>query len=247
MKIIFTLISLYFLAMLYLFLTQDKKVFQTQYATYYSPTHVKKIYFKTSDGLILEGGKVGNAKELVLYFGGNANNVLEFLDKTAYKIKDFSFIAFNYPGFGNSEGKPSEQNILKYAIELFDKYKPSHLIGRSLGSAVASYVSSKRKVKTLLLITPFDSIEEIAKSRYPIFPISILLKHKFKEIEFLKHSKATKINAIFVENDNIIPIKSTNHLLKEIKFNKTITIKASHGRIYEYPHIEKIIEKLLKE
>jgi esterase/lipase len=245
MKFILLFFLGYISVVLYFFLTQDSKVFNKKYATPYTPTKTKIIYFKTSDNILLEGGVVGSG-ERVLYFGGNANNVIEFLDKTASNIDNFEFIAFNYPGYSNSKGKPSEENILKYALEIFDYYKPKYIIGRSLGSAVGAYVASKREIKNLLLITPFDSIENIAKNRYPFLPLSLILKHKFNEIEYLKKVKAP-INAIFVKNDTIIPKKSIENLLNTIKFNKVIFLDASHGRIYEYPQIENIIKNLLKD
>jgi len=182
----------------------------------------------------------------VLYFGGNAANVLHFLDETASKIKRYNFIAFNYPGYGKSEGKPSEKLIEKYALEIAQKYKPKHIIGRSLGTAVASFVASKEDINTLLLITPFDSIESVASHKYPIFPISWLLKHKFKELNYLSLSRAKKINAIFVKEDEVIPKESIESIQKSIKFNKSKTIDASHNLIYMHPDIAKIIEQMLK-
>lgn len=247
-KILLFIATIYMLALAYLYFWQDKLIFKNIYANSYMPQRAKLIKFTTSDGLKLEGGYLEHKKglPLVLYFGGNAANVLYFLDDTASKIKGYNFIAFNYPGYANSEGKPSEEKILKYALEIAKKYKPQHIIGRSLGTAVASYVASKIEIDRLLLITPFDSIADVAQSKYPIFPIKLLVKHKFNELEWLKNSKAKQINAIFVKNDEVIPLKNIEQLKNSVKFNKTLTIDSSHNYIYEDKNISRQIEALLK-
>lgn len=250
-KVLLFLLFLFFLycgGALFLYLFQERLIFKRAYAKPYRPAYAKAVTFKTSDGVVLEGGIIEHNKTLpkVLYFGGNASNVLIFLDKTAQKIKEYNFIAFNYPGYGNSQGSPSQKKILKYALEITKRYKPDLIIGRSLGTAVASYVSTQYKVKTLLLITPFDSIESIAKNRYPIFPISLLLKHKFPELEYLKRSKAGCINALFVKHDEVIPKEDIQKVKRSIAFNKVMTIEAGHDLIYNYKNIDRVIAALLE-
>jgi pimeloyl-ACP methyl ester carboxylesterase len=224
-------------------------VFNKKWSKLIEPKVAKKIYFTTNDGIKLEGAITQNGENLplVLYFSGNANNVIEFLDNIASKIKNFNFIGFNYPGYAGSEGKPCEKCIEKYALEIYDKYKPDILIGRSLGTAVAGYIASKRKVRGIILITPFDSIENIAKKRYPIFPISLLLKYKFKEVEYISKTKAPVV-IIALKNDDIIPNSSLQNLLKHIKNLKKIIYidRVKHGYIYEHPKIIEILKNALE-
>jgi surfactin synthase thioesterase subunit len=245
----FFFLILYLLGAAYLYFTQDEKVFNRKFAKKISPAVAKHIYFTTSDGVRLEGGYVENKKvaPLVLYFSGNSNNVLEFLDNIAPKIKDYNFIGFNYPGYAGSEGKPCEKCIEKYALEIFDKYHPDYLMGRSLGSAVASFVGANKKIKGILLITPIDSILNIAKSRYPFFPISILLKHKFEAYKNLMKIDAP-VSLLLVKNDETVPKKSISTVINSIRNLRDVEVieGVGHGNIYEYKGIEKIIEKLLK-
>jgi pimeloyl-ACP methyl ester carboxylesterase len=249
LKIISLLFLFYILVCIYLYLIQDSKVFNKKWAKPYEPKIAKKIYFTTSDGIKLEGAVTKNGENLplVLYFSGNANNVIEFLDKIAPHIKNFNFLGFNYPGYAGSGGKPCERCIEKYALEIYDKYKPDILIGRSLGSAVASFLASKRKVKGVVLITPFDSIENIAKNKYPIFPVSLLLKHKFNEAEFISKTNIPVV-VIAIKNDNIIPQKSLKNLLIHIKNLKQIFYidGVKHGNIYNYHNIINFLKKSLK-
>jgi hypothetical protein len=239
---------LYLGAVMYLYFTQDSKIFNRKWAKPYQPLKAEKIFFKTSDGIKLEGAYVKNSDKapLVLYFSGNANNVIEFLDKTAADLKNFNFIGFNYPGYARSEGTPCEKCILKYGLEIYNRYKPDIVMGRSLGTAVASYVASQSSVKKLVLITPFDSIADVAKSKYPFFPVKILLKYPFDEYKWIQKVKAP-VSVLLVKNDDVIPQKNTQRLLKNIrKPDKQIMINGvRHGNIYEHPNIRKVLEELL--
>ena len=221
---------------------QEDKIFNRKWAKPYEPVNAKEIYFTTNDGIKLEGAITINNKNasLVLYFSGNANNVIEFLDNIAVKIKNYNFVGFNYPGYANSQGKPCEQCILKYALEIYDTYKPDIIIGRSLSSAVATYVAKKRKIKKLVLLTPFDSIINIAKAKYPFLPVDKLVKYKFEEYKWIRDVNV-QVNILLVKNDDIIPTSSTKWLLKNIKhLNKIIEINnIKHGFIYEYPNIDR--------
>ena len=208
--LVLLIITIYFGAIIYLYVTQEDKIFNRKWAKPYEPVNAKKIYFITNDGIKLEGAITVNKKNapLVLYFSGNANNVIEFLDKVAVKIKNYNFIGFNYPGYANSEGKPCEKCILNYALEVYDKYKPDIIIGRSLGSAVATYVAKNRKIKKLVLLTPFDSIVNIAKAKYPFLPVDKLVKYKFEEYKWIRDVNV-QVNILLVKNDDIIPTSST--------------------------------------
>jgi len=240
---------LYISAALYLYFTQDKKIFQRHYAKEHQLIFAKEVYFTTSDGIKLQGAYLENKKgaPLVLYFSGNANNVAEFIDTIAPKIKEYNFIGFNYPGYVKSEGYPSKENILKYAKEIFDRYKPDFVMGRSLGSAVASYVAYKKNPKGLVLITPIDSIESIAKKRYPIFPIKLLLKHNFDAVSYLKKLNIP-VSVIVVENDDVVPNSSTQNVIKSIKNLKYLAVLKGirHFNIYDYVKIDKVIKKALE-
>ncbi len=241
-------ICLYISAAAYLYFTQKSKIFNKKYAKIYLPKTAKHIWFVTDDGTKLEGGYVENKKNapLVLYFSGNANNVLEFLDHIAPEIKEYNFVGFNYPGYANSQGEPCEKCIYKYALEIFDKYKPEYLIGRSLGSAVASYVAANRNIRGMLLITPIDSIVNIAKKKYPFFPVSFLLKYKFEAYKYLRRVLAP-VSVLLVKNDETVPKVSIRNVLYSVVNLKDVETVGGvgHGNIYEKENISKLIEILL--
>ncbi|WP_200763689.1 alpha/beta hydrolase [Nitrosophilus alvini] len=247
------LVLLYLLLVLRLYLTQDRKIFHPELAPkeIKLPKNAKKIYYKTSDGITLEGAFLKNRETnpLVLYFGGNANNALMFLD-IAQNIKDFNFLVFNYRGYANSTGKPSQKAIFKDALEIYDNFaknKEVYIVGRSLGSSVAAYLASRRKSKGVLLITPFDSILAMAKEKYPYLPVSLILKHPFETCKYVQNIDEP-IAVIEAHNDEVIPDIHIENLKKNIKnlvFDKVIH-DTTHNNILINPDFLIILKDALK-
>jgi len=235
LKMFFLILALYVGSCYYLYSTQADKIFNRAKVEPIVPKIVKVIKFKTSDNSVLEGAYVQNGKDLplVLYFGGNASNVMGFLDDMATKIKGYNFVGFNYPGYANSQGVPSQESVLKYANEIYAKYKPAIIAGRSLGSAVAINIASQNNPKGIVLITPIDSILNIAKARYSLLPVSMLLKDKFQADIWAKSLKCKKA-VILVEDENIVPEQNVKNILKALgKIDYKTTIKGvNHINMY---------------
>ena len=87
------------------------------------------------------------------------------------------------------------------------------VIGRSLGSGIATYLASQRPVSRLLLITPYDSIANVAAGRLPMFPVHWLLLDKYESWRYAPQITApTRILA--AEHDDVIPRLHTDALLR---------------------------------
>ena len=234
-KIIFILlITIYIGIILYLYLTQRDKIFNFSIVEKKEPKVLKncpkckRVKLKVKDG-ILDGVYLdNNSHKLIIYFGGNSDDATDFLD-IIKDIKEFDAVAFNYRGNALSTGTPSEKALYNDALAIYDSFsknKDVYLIGRSLGSGVATFLASKREVKKLLLITPYDSIENIAKEKYPLFPISLLLKYKFNSKNFIEKVKAPII-IFMVKNDKTVSNRRTKNLIKHIRSKYTLKILES--------------------
>ena len=189
----------------------------------------------------------GNA---IIYFGGNAENVeynsatfsTLFSEHTVYLVK--------YRGYGGSTGTPTEEAIYSDALHIYDEirhdYETVSLIGRSLGSAVATYVASKREIHKLVLITPFDSVERVAQSQFPIYPMSILLKDKHDSYSRAKHIQAQTL-IVAAELDRVIKMPHTQRLLdgfsSKVKFH--VIEGADHNNISSYPSYHGVLDEFL--
>ena len=252
---VFTIIKIitisYGVFLSFVYIKQERFIFfydhipkeEPQVLTYRNVT--QKI-ITTKDSKKLYGVYLENDKKLPLaiYFGGNSENAVDFIE-TLKHIKKYNFLIFNYRGYGLSEGKPSKDALLSDALEIYDKFgdEKSVIIGRSLGSSVASYVASIKKVDKLFLITPFDSLEAVATIHMRAVPISLLLKHNFNTIEYVKELK-TPTYMLVAKNDLTVPKKYSDNLkkhIKNLKFYKEV--EAGHNSISKDDFIDFISTK----
>lgn len=164
---------------------------------------------------------------LVIYFGGNAEEVSHVMDKKKY-FPNTIMVMMNYRSFGLSKGIVSEKNMFSDALEIYDKLKLRNdidseninIIGRSIGTGVATYLSSQRKVKSTILITPYESMIDVAQEKYPFVPIGALIKHPFKSNEYAL-AVNSPVLAIIAKNDVVIPKQHAYNLLKVWKGKST--------------------------
>ena len=176
----------------------------------------------TLEVIVLNQGQ----KEAIIYFGGNAESVVysaeNFLDtfrQTVYLL--------NYRGYCGSSGQPSEKGFFADALFLFDKVLEKQttisVIGRSLGSGVATYLASKRPVKKMALISPFDSITRVAQNNFMIFPMFLMLLDKYDSISRVKDIKAETF-VLIAEHDEVIPRIHSQRLIDKFAAEQ-ITVK----------------------
>ena len=154
----------------------------------------------------------------LIYFGGNAEDVSLSLPAFSSAFPDRALFLLHYRGYGGSSGKPSEEALQSDALALFDRvhseYSDIAVIGRSLGSGVAIRVAaSHRPVSSLVLVPPYDSIQELAARQFPYLPVRWLLTDKF---ESWRYAPAIRVPTLLLAaaNDEVIPRSSTERLYR---------------------------------
>ena len=201
----------------------------------------------TLRGWVLNEG----SDEAVIYFGGNGERPEAsipdfrriFIDRTVYLI--------NYRGYGESDGSPTEEGLYSDALAVYDHVSRNHckvtVIGRSLGTGVATYLASQRDVDRLVLIEPFDSIVNIARAAYPVFPVKLLLRDRYDSA-----GRAGSITAetliIMAGKDEIIPAWSTESLISEFDrdiLEVVVIENATHNDIQNYPQYYRLLEEFI--
>lgn len=151
----------------------------------------------------------------IIYFGGNAEDVSLNLPVFDKAFPQHALYLLHYRGYGGSSGTPTEVSNHRDAQSLFEKVHAQHpnvvVIGRSLGTGVAVRLASEQPVSRLVLITPYDSLAEIAAAQIPYFPINWLLRDKYNSGLYAPTVTApTRI--IAAEHDEVIPRSSTEKL-----------------------------------
>ncbi len=222
-NIIVGLLLIIILGCIILYIFQDKLIFSQkgiseETLNYIKSTHenVEEINLKMQDGTNLHGWFVKNSdarrSKLLIYFGGNAEEVSYLCDEMK-RYRDWSVVLLNYRGYGLSQGNPSEENLYSDAIEIYDYFSAQDnidesnivVMGRSLGTGVATYLAKNRKVKGLILITPYDSLKSLIEKKIPIFPSGLMLRHQFDSVARAPVIKVP-LHIIVALEDNIIPL-----------------------------------------
>lgn len=204
----------------------------------------EELHLRTPDGLVLGGWLVkaetaGRAPALI-YFSGNGEMAEDFPINVA-KLRTWSLLLVNYRGYGANPGKPTEQALFADALLLYDTLlqrrdvDPDRIVamGRSLGSGVAVDLALHRKLRAVVLATPYDSMRSVAQAKFPYLPVSLLLKHPFDSL-----SKAPVINVpallLVAGRDTLIPPPHAERLAAAWGGPKRVHVfpDADHDTIY---------------
>jgi len=175
---------------------------------------VESLFIDAADGTRLHAWHV-KGDPLILYFGGNAEEVSWMLDEAVRRTPGIGWLLVDYRGYGSSGGSPSEAALVADAIRWYDQmnnqHKTVYVFGRSLGSGVAVQLAAQRPVAGVILVAPFDSLVELGKRHYPILPVSLMLRHRFDSAAL-----APKITApllcIVASGDEVVPAEHSKRL-----------------------------------
>ena len=103
----------------------------------------------------------------------------------------------HYRGFSGSSGEPSEAALHQDAELLYEFVKAKHgnitVMGRSLGSGLAIRLAAIKAIEKLVLITPYDSILNLAKQRFPYLPVEWMLFDRFESWRYAPQVKAPTV------------------------------------------------------
>ena len=187
------------------------------------PVLAESLELQVEDGVSVHGHlfRSKGASDLVIGFGGNAQDANLLGQDLAARVLDAHVAVFHYRGYGPSGGQPSERALLEDAVAIHDhlvrRLKPKRVfaVGVSLGSAVATWLSSQRDLAGLVLITPFDSVAAIARETYPWLPVNWLLKHRFASVDFMK-GNATPVAVISAGQDRTVRPERTQALVERL-------------------------------
>jgi alpha-beta hydrolase superfamily lysophospholipase len=169
------------------------------------------------------------AKGTILVFHGNAGKAL---DRTYY-VRAFDRLGYRvllieYPGYGARRGKPGEKQFVEDAIEstrLANKEfgRPLFILGESLGCGIVCGVVAKSNVSIdgVSLITPWDSLSNLAQAKYWFLPARWMVKDKYDNVANLAHYLGP-VAVVMAGQDEIIPTRLTLRLYESIRSPKRL-------------------------
>lgn len=210
---------------LVVYLLQDGLLFHPYPLHETQRAEVRKRFPAVEEVFIESGGlklhawhvKAPAGAPLILYFGGNAEDVSSMIDDAHSQAPGVTWLLVSYRGYGASEGSPSAASIAADALQWHDyaarELKPRQIFafGRSLGSGAAVQLAAERPLSGVILVTPFDSLAAVAKRYYWYLPVDLLLRHRFDSVDL-----APKITApllcLAAEQDEVIPPEHARRL-----------------------------------
>jgi dienelactone hydrolase len=152
----------------------------------------------------------GTARATVILFHGNAGQAADrhwYADQLVRL--GLRVILAEYPAYGPRTGELGETALVADATQTLALARrqfagPLLLAGESLGAGVAAAVANTAEVTAVLLITPWDRIEQVARHHYPWFPVSALLHDRYDSVENLSGYRG-RVAVVIAEHDSIVP------------------------------------------
>ncbi len=194
-------------------------------------------------------------KGVVLYFHGNRKNIERYAQYAVnFTRNKYEVWMMDYPGFGKTTGKLTEDILYTDAMELYKmaraRYSPDSIIiyGKSLGTGIAAYTAAMADCKRLILETPYYSIESLMSHYAFMYPVSIITKYRLPVNEYLQRVNVP-ISLFHGSNDEIIPYSQAKKLWKSAKAGtELITIpKGRHNDLNDFRLFHEKLDSLLRQ
>lgn len=246
---IVTLFVLYFTVGIILYAFQRNFIY---YPTPVAEHSYQEIAINVDTNINIKTIRINPGKRnAVIYFGGNADSVVNHADSLSYTLPDTTIYLVNYRGYGGSDGFPTEDHLFNDAEVIFEAVKKEHervsVIGRSLGSGVAVWLASKHPVHRMVLITPFDSALNIAKSAYPIYPIGWMLKDKFLSDEYAREV-FIPVQILLADHDLVFPLNFSKNLIRNFSVKPSVHMfdNTDHNNVHQHKNFYHAIRSFLE-
>ena len=211
-------VLVYLLVTLGLYIFQRNLLYHPTENNYYGDkltVKIEKVKIKTDDNIDLLAwyhNKDIKKYKTILFLHGNAGSLENRIHKiNHFKDMNINFILLAWRGFSGNKGKPTEQGLyqdarsaVKWLINQGVTEENIIIYGESLGTGVATEIAQNKNFAGIILESPFTSMIAAAKSKYPIFPIRLLLKDKYESDKKIKNIKSP-ILVMHGEIDKIVP------------------------------------------
>ena len=159
---------------------------------------IEKVKVKTKDNIELLSwfhNKNLEKYKTILFFHGNAGALDNRIHKiNHFKHMDVNFLIVAWRGFSGNEGQPTEVRLYedgKSAVRWLNNKgildKDIIIYGESLGTGIAVEIAQNKNFAGIILESPFTSMVEAAKTKYPYLPVRLLLKDKYESDKKIKN------------------------------------------------------------
>jgi fermentation-respiration switch protein FrsA (DUF1100 family) len=175
---------------------------------------------------------------------GNAGNLSEFDRPVHYaglRQLGLNLLAFDYRGYGESGGAPSEAGLYRDADAAYryltnQRGVPANRIvifGHSLGSAVAVDLASRVPSAGLILEGAFTSATDRGQELYPYRPVRWIARSRFSSVDKIARMTVPKL-FLHAKGDEVIPLAHGRRLYEAASPPKTfVELRGGHGDAFD--------------
>lgn len=235
----------YLILVLLMYAMQSSLVYHPQSKLWATPSSVglqyEDVTFETEDNISLHGWFVAagdSANPTVLYFHGNAGNISGRME-TIQLLNDLGLnvFIFDYRGYGQSEGSPSEEGTYRDAIAAWDYLQSERgipgtnivIMGRSLGGSVASWLAARKSPAASIIESSFTSAADLAADLYPWLPVRWMIKYDYNTLRNVKQIESPVFMA-HSPDDQVVPFHHSQKLFEAVNQpKKFVELEGSHG------------------
>ncbi|NJK61758.1 MAG: alpha/beta hydrolase [Synechococcaceae cyanobacterium SM2_3_1] len=213
-RMIRSLLLVYTFFGLYVYFRSDSMIFFPQPPSYSDTDDILKIPVTEEESISARYLINPASGYTLIYIHGNAEDLghIEPILTQLYTL-GFSIFAYDYRGYGTSDGRPSERNAYRDAEAVYNYLTaekgiaPSRIIpyGRSVGGGSAVDLASRHPVGGLILESTFTSAFRV------VLPFSILPFDKFTNLRKLSRIQCPLL-VIHGEADEVIPVSHGKRL-----------------------------------
>lgn len=200
--------------------------------------------------------------DVIIYYYGNGQNASACMNelvtsKICNTIRKYNIVIVDYPEYGRSEGKISEESLKSFGLLVYDmvlarvKENTSIIIaGYSLGTGIACYTASNREAVGLILVAPYSDGYDLYNGKLNIFygPLRRLVAYKMESIKYAANIDEPVL-ILACKDDKVIKYKTSIRLSEEfgsrcklMSYNNII-----HRDLWNNPDVIKAVENYLSD
>jgi fermentation-respiration switch protein FrsA (DUF1100 family) len=166
-------------------------------------------------------------RAVIVYFHGNGGNlsvwapILSDIARHGYEV-----IAPDYRGYGASTGRPSERGLYRDVDAVVDiasrvrvPMRPLVYWGRSLGTAMAAYASTRNRPDALILEAGFPDARSLLRASPPLAVLGLFSSYRFPTAGYANNGGARAL-VLHGTADSVIPFALGRALYEQLAGEK---------------------------
>jgi uncharacterized protein len=184
--------------------------------------------FEKFQGFISQREPVASRGTIIVFHGNAGAAYHRGFYAKALTNQNFRVILAEYPGYGGRSGQPSEDALVKDALETlrlaYREYgEPLFVWGESLGCGVVSSAVRKTDIpiQGVVLFLPWDSLPNVAQTHYWYLPARLLVLDTYDNVANLLGFKGN-IAVILAGDDEVIPVRHGKRLYDSLTAKKQL-------------------------